>query len=72
MQKFLNVYYLLENIPIVNKCFDVSARKMGILTNVINFPELSLHAMKMLQDVVKSNSVYNLSKIVDEIMCLVH
>lgn len=44
----------------------MSARKIGILTNVINFPELSLRAMKMLQDLEKCNTVYKLSKIIGE------
>ena len=39
---------------------------MGITTNVLNFPQLSLYAMKKLQDLDKSNTVYNLSKVISE------
>ena len=53
-------------ILVLNKCFDISSKKIGITTNVLNFPQLSLHAMKKLQDLDKSNTVYNLSKVISE------
>ena len=53
-------------ILVLNKCFDISSKKIGITTNVLNFPQLSLYAMKKLQDLEKSNTVYNLSKIISE------
>lgn len=53
-------------ILVLNKCFDISSKKMGITTNVLNFPQLSLYAMKKLQDLDKSNTVYNLSKVISE------
>lgn len=53
-------------ILVLNKCFDISSKKIGITTNVLNFPQLSLNAMKKLQDLDKTNTVYNLSKVISE------
>ena len=53
-------------ILVLNKCFDISSKKIGITTNVLNFPQLSLYAMKKLQDLGKSNTVYSLSKVISE------
>ena len=39
---------------------------MGIQTNVQNFPSLSLESMKKLQEIGRSNTVYNLSNIISE------
>ena len=50
----------------LNKCFDIVAKRMDIKTNVLNFPSLSLESMKKLQSIGKSNTVYNLSKVISE------
>ena len=66
MTSWFEVASLEDSITVLNKCFDISAKKMGIQTNVLNFPELSLGSMKTLQDLGKSNTVYNLSKVINE------
>ncbi|XP_068674869.1 uncharacterized protein [Montipora foliosa] len=57
---------VVESVTMLNKCFDIVAKKMGIQTNVLNFPSLSLESMKKLQSIGKSNTVYNLSKVISE------
>lgn len=56
-----------DSILVLNECFQVTAEKMGIETNVLNFPHLSLKSMKTLQDLGKTNTIYNLSKVVGEL-----
>ena len=55
-----------DSILVLNECFQVTAEKMGMETNVLNFPHLSLKSMKTLQDLGKTNTIYNLSKVVGE------
>ena len=55
-----------DSILVLNECFQVTAEKMGIETNVLNFQHLSLKSMKTLQDLGKTNTIYNLSKVVGE------
>ena len=55
-----------DSILVLNECFQVTAEKMGIETNVLDFPHLSLKSMKTLQDLGKTNTIYNLSKVVGE------
>lgn len=55
-----------NSILVLNKCFDICSKKIGITTNVSNFRQLSLCAVKKLQDLDKSNTVYNLSKVISE------
>lgn len=54
------------SVTALNKCFDIVSKKFGITTNVLNFPQLSLYAMRKLQELEKSNTVYNLSKVISE------
>lgn len=56
-----------DSILVLNECFQVTAEKMGIETNVLNFPHLSLKSMKTLQDLGKTNTIYNLSKVAGEL-----
>ena len=57
---------LKNSVLLLNKCFDICSKKIEITTNVSNFPQLSLSEMKKLQDLDKSNTVYNLSKVISE------
>ena len=57
---------VVESVTMLNKCFDIVAKRMDIQTNVLNFPSLSLESMKKLQSIGKSNTVYNLSKVISE------
>lgn len=54
------------SVTALNKCFDIVSKKFGTTTNVLNFPQLSLYAMRKLQELEKSNTVYNLSKVISE------
>ena len=47
--------------------FSSYSRKDGHRDNVLNFPHLSLKSMKTLQDLGKTNTIYNLSKVVGEL-----
>ena len=50
------------SVTALNKCFDIVSKRFGITKNVLNFPQLSL------QELDKSNTVYNLSKVISERM----
>jgi len=52
---------------VLNKCFQSTTKNKGIKTNVLNFRYLSLKSMKTLQDLSKTNAIYNLSKVIGEL-----
>lgn len=55
-----------DSILVLNECSQVTAEKMDTETNVFNFPHLSLKSMKTLQNLGKTNTIYNLYKVVGE------
>ena len=57
---------VVESVTMLNKCFDIVAKKIGVQTNVLNFPSISLESMKKLQSIGKTNTAYNLSKVISE------
>ena len=66
IRSWFEVFSVGDSILVLNECFQVTAEKMGIETNVLNFPRLSLKSMKTLQDLGKTNTIYNLSKVIGE------
>ena len=55
-----------DSILVLNECSQVTAEKMDTETNVFNLPHLSIKSMKTFQNLGKTNTIYNLYKVVGE------